>query len=87
MAPLLACREGEPMMFLAIVGGVIVLAILLGVLADRRAKRRGKRFGNWNREAINNRLDIEAAQRGGPAVQGQSQEWMTFRRRDQKPGK
>jgi len=75
------------MIFMAIVGGVIVLAVLLGVLADHRAKRRGKRFGNWNKEAINNRLDIESTKNLGPFVQGRSQEWMTFRHRDQKPGK
>jgi hypothetical protein len=32
-------------------------------------------------------LDIEATQRAGPVAQGRSQDWMTFRRRDQKPGK
>jgi hypothetical protein len=75
------------MIFMAIVGGVLVLAVLFGVLADRRAKRRGKRLGIWDKEAINNRLDIESTKGMGPSVQGRSQEWMTFRHRDHKPGK
>jgi hypothetical protein len=75
------------MIFIAVLGGAIVLAVLLGVLADYRARRHGRRLGNWSREAIQNRLDIEATQRAGPVVQGRRQDWMTFRRRDQKPGK
>jgi hypothetical protein len=75
------------MIFVAVIGGVILLAVLLGVLADHRAKRHGRRFGNWNKEAIQNRLDIEATERAGPVAQGQSQDWMTFRHRDQEPGR
>jgi hypothetical protein len=74
------------MIFVAIVGGVIVLAVILGVLADHRARRHGRRLGNWNKEAIQNRLDIEASQHAGPVAQGRSQDWMTFRHRDQKQG-
>jgi len=75
------------MIFIAVAGGAILLAVLLGVLADYRARRHGRRLGNWNREAIQNRLDIDVTQGAGPVAQGQSQDWMTFRRRQQKPGK
>jgi hypothetical protein len=75
------------MIFIAVLGGAIVLAVLLGVLADYRARRHGRRFGNWNREAIENRLDIEATQKAGPLAKGSTQGWMTYRRRSQKPGK
>jgi hypothetical protein len=75
------------MIFIFVLGGAIVLAVLLGVLADYRARRHGRRLGNWNREAIQNRLDIEATQKAGPLTQQRTQDWMTFRRRNQKPGK
>jgi len=75
------------MIFISVLGGAIVLAVLLGVLADYRARQHGRRLGNWNREAIQNRLDIEATQKAGPLTQRRTQDWMTFRRRDQKPGK
>jgi hypothetical protein len=75
------------MIFILVLGGLIVLAVLLGVLADYRARRHGRRFGNWNTEAIQNRVDIEATQRAGPVAQGRTQDWMTFRRRNQQPGK
>jgi hypothetical protein len=75
------------MIFISVLGGAIVLAVLLGVLADYRARRHGRRFGNWNREAIQNRLDIEAVQKAGPIAQAGIQKWMTYQRRNQKPGK
>ena len=75
------------MIFITVVGGLILLAVILGLLADHRAKRHGRRLGNWNKEAIQNRLDIDATHRAAPLSQGRSQDWMTFRRRDQKPGK
>jgi hypothetical protein len=75
------------MIFISVLGGAIVLAVLLGVLADYRARRHGRRLGNWNREAIENRLDIEATQKAGPLAKGRTQAWMTYQRRSQKPGK
>jgi hypothetical protein len=75
------------MIFISVLGGAIVLAVLLGVLADYRARRHGRRLGDWNREAIQNRLDIEATQKAGPLAQQRTQDWMTFSRRNQKPGK
>lgn len=48
------------MIFISVLIGAIVLAILLGVLGDYRARRHGRRIGNWNKEAINHRLDLEA---------------------------
>jgi hypothetical protein len=75
------------MIFISVLGGAIVLAVLLGVLADYRARRHGRRFGNWNREAIENRLDIEATQKTGPLAKGRTQDWMTYNRRNQKPGR
>jgi hypothetical protein len=48
------------MIFISVLGGLIVLAVLLGVLGDRRARRHGQRIGNWNKEAINHRVDLEA---------------------------
>ena len=75
------------MIFISVLGGAIVLAVLLGVWADYRARRHGRRLGNWNREAIENRLDIEATQKAGPLAKGRTQGWMTYQRRSQKPGK
>jgi hypothetical protein len=76
------------MIFIVVLAGAVVLAVLLGVLADYRARRHGRRLGSWNKEAIQNRLDIDATRRGGgPVAQGRSQGWMTFRRRGQPPGK
>jgi hypothetical protein len=75
------------MIFISVLGGAIVLAVLLGVLADYRARRHGRRFANWNREAIENRLDIEATQKAGPLAKGRPQDWMTHNRRNQKPGR
>ena len=75
------------MIFISVLGGAIVLAVLLGVLADYRARRHGRRLGNWDREAIQNRLDIEATLQAGPPTQQRTQGWMTFRRRNEKPGK
>jgi hypothetical protein len=75
------------MIFISVLGGAIVLAVLLGVLADYRARRHGRRFANWNREAIDNRLDTEVTQRSGLLAQQRTQGWMTLSRRNQKPGK
>ena len=74
------------MIFISVLGGVIVLAVLLGVLADYRVRRRGRRFANWNKEAIDNRLDIEVSQRQGVGQSG-LQDWMTILRRNQGPRK
>lgn len=72
------------MIFISVLGGAIVLAVLLGVLADYKARRRGRRFANWNKEAIDNRLDIEVSRRPGVAQRG-VQAWVTVRRRNQGP--
>jgi hypothetical protein len=75
------------MIFISVLGGAIVLAVLLGVLADYRARRHGRHLGNWNREAIQNRLDIEATQMAGPLSKQRTRDWMTFSRRNQAPRK
>ncbi|HEX5290016.1 MAG TPA: hypothetical protein VFX25_14215 [Streptosporangiaceae bacterium] len=45
------------MIFASVLGGVIILAILLGVLGDYRARRHGRRIGNWKKQAIGHRVD------------------------------
>ncbi|HEY6478773.1 MAG TPA: hypothetical protein VIZ00_02020 [Streptosporangiaceae bacterium] len=57
------------MIFISVLGGLIVLAILLGVAGDYRARRHGRRMGNWNREAIGNRIDIEVSRSLGPPTE------------------
>jgi hypothetical protein len=54
------------MIFISVLGGLIVLAVLLGVLGDYRARRHGRRIRNWNREAINHRIDYEATRQVHP---------------------
>ena len=54
------------MIFASVLGGVIILAILLGVLGDYRARRHGRRIGNWNREAVGHRIDYEATRKVHP---------------------
>jgi hypothetical protein len=71
--------------FLLAVGGIIVAAVGAAAIYDHRAKRRGWRVSASTEEAFHNRLDVEALKHGGPPLQGVSQEWMTYRRRDQKP--
>jgi hypothetical protein len=49
---------------------------------DRRAKRRGWHAGVSSREALQNRMDVEAID--SPLGQGKTRDWMTWRQRDQK---
>lgn len=67
--------------FLAVVGGVIIVALGLAAWYDHRAKRRGGRVGASTEEALQNRMDLEM---NNPMVQGGNEDWMTWRRRDQK---
>jgi hypothetical protein len=70
---------------------MIVLWVIIGVIAvsvgsaawyDRRAKRRGWRTGASTEEAFQHRMDVKSIH--NPMVQGGKQDWMTWRRRDQK---
>jgi hypothetical protein len=70
------------MIYLAVIGGGVVVGIVLAVIYDRRAKRRGWRVSASTEEAFQNRVDIES-QRGIPYIQGGKQDWMTYRHRDQ----
>jgi hypothetical protein len=72
------------MLFILVVGGVIVVAIALALLYDHRAKRRGWRVSASTEEALHNRVDVKALERGGPSLQGGKQDWMTYRRRDRR---
>jgi hypothetical protein len=71
-------------LFILVVVGVIVVGVGLAALYDYRAKRRGWRVGASTEEALNNRVDVKALERGGPSLQGGKQDWMTYRRRDRK---
>lgn len=68
--------------FWAIVGGVIVIALGLAARYDHRAKRRGLRVGVSTEEAFQHRMDVESM--NNPMVQGGKEDWMTWRKRDQK---
>lgn len=70
------------MIFLGVVGGIIVVALGLAIWYDRRAKRRGWRVGVSSEEAFQHRMDVKAID--NPTLQGGRQDWMTWRRRDQK---
>lgn len=72
------------MLFILVVGGVMVVAIGLALVYDHRAKRRGWRVGASTEEALHNRVDVKALERGGPSLQGGKQDWMTYRRRDRR---
>ena len=69
-------------MFFAIVGGILLAGIGLAALYDYRARRRGWNVSASTEEAFNSRLDIESVH--NPALQGGSQNWMTYRQRDRK---
>ena len=69
------------MIFLAVVGGVIIIALGMAVGYDHRAKRRGWHVGASTEEALQHRMDVESIT--NPAMQvGKDQ--MTWRQRDQK---
>jgi hypothetical protein len=72
------------MLFILVVAGVFVVAIALALWYDHRAKRRGWRVGASTEEALHNRVDVKALERGGPSLQGGKQDWMTYRRRDRR---
>jgi len=48
------------MIFLAVVGGVIVIALGLAASYDHRAKRRGWRVGASTEEAFQHRMDVKS---------------------------
>jgi hypothetical protein len=54
------------MIFLAVVGGVIIIALGLAAWYDRRAKRRGWHVGASTGEALQHRMDVESIQ--NPAI-------------------
>lgn len=72
------------MLFIVVVASVLVVAITLALIYDHRAKRRGWRVGASTEEALHNRVDVKALERGGPSLQGGKQDWMTYRRRDRR---
>jgi len=69
------------MIFLAVVGGVIIIALGLAAWYDRRAKRRGWRVGASTEEALQHRMDVESIK--NPAMQI-GKDRMTWRQRDPK---
>jgi hypothetical protein len=73
------------MIFIAVVGGLLLLMAILGVVSRYRARRSGSRVSDWNEEAIQNRLDSNVNR--NPFLLGGTRDWMTYRQRDQKPGK
>jgi len=68
------------MIFLAVVGGLIIIALGLAAWYDRRAKRHGWRVGASTKEAFQHRMDVESM--NNPMVQGGKEDWMTWRQRD-----
>ncbi len=70
------------MIFLAVVGGVIIVALGLAGWYDHRAKRRGWRVGPSSEEAFQHRMDVESM--NNPMVQGGKEDCMTWRQRDRK---
>ena len=70
------------MIVMEVIGAVIVVAAGLAVWYDHRARRHGWRTGVSPQEATQNRMDVEAID--SPLGQGETQDWMTWRKRDQK---
>jgi hypothetical protein len=68
------------MVFLSVVGGVIVVALVLAGWYDHRVKRRGGRVRDGGREADQRRLDIEAMK--NPWLQGGQQDWKNWQERN-----
>jgi hypothetical protein len=69
------------MLVVEIAGGIIAGSVGLAMLYDWRARKRGWRVSASTEEALNSRLDVDAVH--NPMLQGGSQEWMTYRHRDQ----
>ena len=69
------------MIFLAVIGGVIIIALGLAASYDHRAKRRGWRVGASTEEAFQHRMDVESMT--NPTMQV-GKDRMTWRQRDQK---
>ena len=70
------------MIVLKVIGGVIIVAVALAAWYDHRARRHRWRTGVSAKEALQNRMDVEAIE--SPLSQGETKDWMTWRRRDQK---
>jgi hypothetical protein len=70
------------MIVIWVIVGVIVVSVGLAAWYDHRAKRRGWRTGASTEEALQNRIDVKSVK--NPMLQGGKQDWMTWRRRDQK---
>jgi hypothetical protein len=68
------------MIFLSVVGGVIVVALVLAGWYDHRVKRRGGRVRDGGREADQRRLDVEAMK--NPWLQGGQQDWKNWQERN-----
>jgi hypothetical protein len=68
------------MIFLSVVGGVIVVALVLAGWYDHRVRRRGGRVRDGGREADQRRLDVEAMK--NPWLQGGQQDWKNWQQRN-----
>jgi hypothetical protein len=68
------------MIFLSVVGGVIVVALVLAGWYDHRVKRQGGRVRDGGREADQRRLDIESMK--NPGLQGGQQDWKNWQERN-----
>ena len=70
------------MIVMAVIGGVISIALGLAARYDHRAKRRGWRRRAFAEEAFQHRMDVDSMKE--PIVQGGKEDWMTWRQRDRK---
>ena len=70
------------MIVIAVLGGVIIIALGLAAWYDYRAKRRGWRRRAFAEEAFQHRMDVDSMEK--PMVQGGKEDWMTWRQRDRK---
>jgi hypothetical protein len=68
------------MIFLSVVGGAIVVALVLAGWYDHRVRRRGGRVRDGGREADQRRLDVEAIK--NPWLQGGQQDWKSWQERN-----
>lgn len=68
------------MIVMAVIGGLIVVALAVAGWYDYRARRRGRRFRLTANEALQNRIDSEV--RANPFLNGGPQSWVPQRERD-----
>jgi hypothetical protein len=67
--------------FLSVVGGAIVVALVLAGWYDHRVKRRGRRVRDGGREADQRRLDMEVMMKNSWLQDGQ-QDWKNWQERN-----